>query len=298
LNLSQMLSKEVCWPKVVLPLLLICFLPYLSLAENIIFSSYISKNWEIWMIEPDGTNLTQLTHSPQEEKSPAWSSDRKKIAYATNEGEIWIIEIGGEPKKLSYLPKNCAQPTWSPDGEKIAFVSYSFEKGIENSDIWIADLTEQKAFKLIELPGTQKDPDWSPDGNFIVYTTGYCGPGRRLIEEIWVIDIKSKVKRPLVSNRACNIEPDWSPDGEWIAFASDKTGDMEIYIVDKYGKNLRQLTHNKAYDVHPVWSPDGSKICFVSTRTGKLDIFIMDRDGKNIRQLTNFPNSDNKEPDW
>lgn len=70
------------------------------------------------------------------------------------------------------------------------------------------------------------------------------------------------------------------------------------YIVDKYGENLRQLTHNKAYDVHPVWSPDGSKICFVSTRTGKLDIFIMDRDGKNIRQLTNFPNSDNKEPDW
>jgi len=267
---------------------------------KIAFSSYTSKNWEIWAINPDGTNPVQLTNTASEEQYPAWSADGSKIAFATSEGEIWIGEPGKEFQKIPSLPKNCTHPAWSPDGAKIAFTAYTFAEGKEESDLHIASLQQGKVHKLMEQEGVQRHPAWSPDGSTIVYSVGYWGTVGTPIEDLWIVDSKGTNPRRLVSTNGSNTQPEWSPDGNWIAFASDRTGNMEIWIVDKYGKNPKRLTNDKAYDADPSWSPDGSRICFVSTRSGKLDLWIMDRDGANLHQLTGFSKSkgDSKEPHW
>lgn len=271
-----------------------------ALLGKIAFSSYISRNWEIWIVDPDGTNPIQLTHTAHEEQYPAWSSDGSKIAYATNEGEIWIAETGKELQKIPNLPRNCTHPAWSPDGTEIVFTSYTFKEGKEDSDLWIADLKQRKVRKLMEQEGIQRNPAWSPDGSTIVYTSAYRGNRGRPIEDLWVVDANGINPRCLVANNSSNIQPDWSPDGRRIAFATDQTGNMEIWMVGKDGKNARQLTYDKAYDADPNWSPDGSKICFVSTRGGKMDIWVMDSDGGNLKQLTGLSDlqADSKEPDW
>jgi len=267
---------------------------------KIVFSSYMSGNWQIWAIDPRKRDVLQLTHIPHEAHYPALSPDGRRLVYATNEGEIWLMEIGGNPQKLSNLPKNCTHPSWSPDGSKIAFIRYSFQYGKEDGDICIVELKHAKVWKLLDQKGVQKYPAWSPDGSNILYTTGYRVSPSKIIEELWLIKSNGIKPRILVSNKFSNIQPDWSPNGQKIAFASDQSGNMEIWIVDKDGKNARNLTQNKAYDADPSWSPDGSKICFVSTRGGKMDIWIMDSDGGNVKQLTGFSDSiaESKEPDW
>jgi TolB protein len=272
---------------------------YYSLGK-IAFSSYMSENWEIWAINPDGTNPVQLTNTASEKQYPAWSAGGSKIAFATSEGEIWIGEPGKEFRKIPSLPKNCTHPAWSPDGAKIAFTAYTFTEGKEESDLYIAFLQQGKVHKLMEQEGVQRHPAWSPDGSLIVYSVGYWGTVGTPIEDLWIVDSVGTNPRRLVSKNGSNTQPEWSPDGDWIAFASDRTGNMEIWIVDRYGKNQKRLTNDKAYDADPSWSPDGSKICFVSTRSGKLDLWIMDRDGTNPHQATGLSNSkgDNKEPQW
>lgn len=265
---------------------------------KIIFSAYIKGSWQIWSLNPEGGNLSQITHTPQDVHSPALSYNNDKLAYATNEGEIWILEEGQKLQKILTPSQKCAHPAWSPDGIKIAFVCFSFINGQEESDIWITNIKEKRYSKLFDAFGIQKDPEWSPDGKSIVYVSGYWNQSGGLIEELWVWSIESNNKRPLIVNDACNIHPSWSPDGEWIAFASDKTGNMEIWVINRFGKNDKQLTRNKAYDADPCWSPDGAKICFASTRGGKMDIWLMDKDGKNVRQLTNVSEGDCKDPYW
>ena len=267
---------------------------------KIAFSSYMSESWQIWEINPDGTDSVQLTNTACEKQYPAWSADGSKIAFATSEGQIWIGEPGKEFRKIPSLPKNCTHPAWSPDSTKIVFTAYTFTEGREESDLHIAFLQQGKVHKLMEQEGVQRHPAWSPDGAAIVYSVGYWGTVGTPIEDLWIVDSVGTNRRRLVSTKGSNTQPEWSPDGNWIAFASDRTGNMEIWIVDRYGKNQKRLTNDKAYDADPSWSPDGSKICFVSTRSGKLDLWIMDRDGTNPHQATGLSNSkgDNKEPQW
>jgi len=269
-----------------------------SLEGEITFSGYLKGNWQIWSVEPDGKNLSQITHSTREVQSPVWSPDGNKLAYVTNEGEIWILEKGQKAQKIPTPSQKCGYPTWSPDGTKIAFACFSFHNGQEDSDIWMARIKEKSVDMLPELSGVQKDLDWSPDDTSIVYVTGYWSQSGELIEELWMMELPNKKTKPLLNNSACNIQPSWSPDGEYIAFASDKTGNMEIWVTGKNGKNKKQLTHHKAYDADPCWSPDGSKICFVSTRGGKMAIWLMDKNGENVRQVTNVSEGDCKDPCW
>lgn len=118
---------------------------------------------------------------------PAWSPDRGKIAYADNEGEIWIKEKDKVPQKIEGTPERCNHPSWSPNGSKIVFVCYSFINRKEDSDIWIADLKQDKVWKLMEQEGIQSYPAWSPDGLTITYTRGYRISSDKIIEELWLV---------------------------------------------------------------------------------------------------------------
>jgi TolB protein len=265
--------------------------------ERITFSSYISKNWQIWSIDPDGKNLTQLTNTEQDFHYPAWSPDRTNIAFVDSEGAVWIMEMGNKPQKLKdlqklqNLPPDCNHPAWSPNGDKIAFVCYTFDNRKEDSDIWIADLKKGTVKKLMTQDNIQSFPAWSPDGKNIVYISGYRVSSSKIIEALWLVNSDGTNPRPLIYDEFYNIQPAWSPDGNKIAFASSRSGNMDIWVADKDGRNVRQLTFDKSYDADPSWSSDGSKMCFTSTRSGQMEIWVMDSNGENPKQLTGLTGS-------
>jgi hypothetical protein len=70
--------------------------------QKIVFMSNRNGNWDIYTINPDGSDLQQLTEEPAEDGLPTWSPDGKAIAYvsrADGEWAIWATTPDGRERR-------------------------------------------------------------------------------------------------------------------------------------------------------------------------------------------------------
>jgi len=61
--------------------------------KRIAFQSNRDGNFDLYVMDKNGSNLTQLTNSPDTEVSPAWSPDGKRIAFVADQGRVENIYV-------------------------------------------------------------------------------------------------------------------------------------------------------------------------------------------------------------
>ncbi len=75
-----------------------------STTDTIVYQSRVDGNWNLYLIEADGSNRRQLTDDPAIEGLPVWSPDGQWVAYLSNQGDNWgIWIIGGNGQKSRQL---------------------------------------------------------------------------------------------------------------------------------------------------------------------------------------------------
>ncbi|MBI4187080.1 MAG: PD40 domain-containing protein [Chloroflexi bacterium] len=256
-----------------------------SAEGKIAFSSDRDGNFEIYVMDADGTNLRRLTNNSVRDYDPAWSPDATKIAfdrYWPGDGEIHVMNADGTNEiQLTHNTVLDYLPAWSPDGTKIAFVSA--RDG--DYEIYVMNADGNNQTRITYNPGGDWAPDWSPDGKQITFMAGDAA-------EIYVMNADGSGRTRLTYATGNDYTPKWSPDGAKILFASYRDGNWEIYVMNADGGNQTRLTSNSADDADPVWSPDGSKIAFSSTRDGNWKIYVMNADGSDQTRLTTGPGAD------
>ena len=119
---------------------------------KIAFQSVRNGNWEIYVMDPDGSNVIQLT----DEKTslswePVWSPDGNKLAFTSDRDGDWDIYVmdsdGSNVIQLTQHAKTDVSPVWSPEGDKIAFASSRSNLGF--FEIFIVDVEDKE---IIEGP--------------------------------------------------------------------------------------------------------------------------------------------------
>ena len=94
---------------------------------QVAFSSSRAGNYEIYVMDSDGSNPRRLTDHPAEDWFPSWSPDGRHIAYVSGrDGNYAIYAIGSDgsnPRNLTNDSYRHYYPSWSPDGRHIAFVT-------------------------------------------------------------------------------------------------------------------------------------------------------------------------------
>ncbi|KGK97714.1 hypothetical protein LI82_08005 [Methanococcoides methylutens] len=136
--------------------------------------AYLSKtagNYDIWTMNPDGSENRQITDSSSNEGAPSWSPEGDMLVYSL-EGKIWTVDPDNRVPKLlrndNFVNTN---PVFNPDGTKIAFVS----DRSGNSDIWVMNSNGVGIEQVTFENSTQEHPAWSPEGDKIAFSSNEGG---------------------------------------------------------------------------------------------------------------------------
>jgi TolB protein len=254
---------------------------------KIVFSALKDGNWDLWIMDSDGSNPVQLTRTPIDERSPCVSNDGERILYGTSEGCLRLMDVNGHTDEKILLPDGYYNnPVWLNDME-ILFVTYIFKADKyevkDDSSLMIFDLdrevSKSNPFVLIEQTGMQDWPSISPQGG-LIYISSVQGPNQKITQEIWKYDLIAQDGSQITLMNANSIHPRWSPDGKEIVFASNKTGNFEIWKLNITTGNTIRLTNADCTNKEPCWSPDGKDIIFVSDRRGHNEIWKMSSAGE------------------
>ena len=72
--------------------------------QKIAFMSRRDGNWEIYIINTDGSDLERLTDDPADDGLPTWSPDDNVVAFVSDRGGSWAVwamtPIGNDQRKL------------------------------------------------------------------------------------------------------------------------------------------------------------------------------------------------------
>ena len=274
------------------------------------------SNWEIIMVNADGSNMVNLTNTPDvDEHYPHASPDGTKILFVAIEGEgrrnqkrnVYYMNVDGTGK--TKVAENAYQPAWSGDGRSIAYLKGEYER-------YNSSMTANEGLVMYDVAtGASRDHpedglrmlynlNWSPDGSWFIATSRTGRRGNILVDAS-----RSGIRSLDISG----CRPDISPNGSQVAWGRT---DQELRIAtfspssrDNTAPNQKPVVavdrDKKVY--HVDWSPDGKYLAFSygSSRGGQAvgqnatgwNISVLDiATGKWVQVTTD--GNHNKEPDW
>ena len=239
-----------------------------------------ARDGDIFTMDPDGSNVVQLTANTDLNFSPKWSPDGTKLVFASigDSGFSDILVMNADGSGVSNLTAGTTfdvAPTWSPDGGKIAWLSNRSGNGNQvhamNTDG--SGVVEITSFD----PGGGGisslffDIDWSSSGKIVYGST----------DGLWVMNPDGSG----LTSLGAGVEPNWAPDGSKIVFATAALG---IGVMNADGSGVVMFPF---LGQEPGFSPDGNKITFVG-----LSIDVVNADGSGRTTIDDSAGSN--QPDW
>ena len=252
--------------------------------EKIAFSSNRDGNWEIYLMNPNGSRQERLTRNNALDHSPVWSPNGEQILFTSDRDgvrDLYVMDAdGSHVRRVFGKPAVRIEPTWSPDGERIAFHAETPRWSIQTATIHGGDV---KQVALAEWHGG--NPSWSANGKEIAFVRNVGGTHRIFIVNLGSGDIRTFLPK----KQSLLYTPSWAPEGGKLAFCWYRWGvrdNSAIFVANRNGSHLRQIS-KRASGAYPAWSPDEDKIVYVEANIeGDRQIFVVDVKTGSETQLT------------
>src|SRR2546427_168829 len=161
---------------------------------------------ELFVMDYDGYNRRRLTFDASLNLAPAWSPDRRRLAFVSyrkgNDPRIEELDlITGARRPLVAFPGLNITPEWSPSGEELAFATS--KDG--NSEIYKVDKYGKRFERLTDHGAADLAPAWSADGRHVAFSS--TRNGRR---DIYMINTDGTGLERLTTGGTSNEDPAWS----------------------------------------------------------------------------------------
>jgi Tol biopolymer transport system component len=319
---SQQEPNEIKYARTPLPAsaLNLKDIPYKIVYETYVITQGV-PNWELFMINADGSNPVNLTNTPYlDELYPHVSPDGRKICYIVDEGtnrrnkvrSVYYMNVDGTNRVL--VARNGRESCWGPDSRSIAYLKGEFDT-YSTSEYATAGLViyDTQTGTSRSHPNSNLEHlyaiCWSPDGKWFL---GVVKGNSQYSDAILAIEADDTKVYDLAKWGVKGCRPDFSSDGkmmtwgetDWdlcIAKIDFNEPEPKVMNIRKYAGCERNC---KVY--HVDFSPDCKYITFsygpssggqnMGGFAPGWNICVTDISGKWV-QITTDGNHD-KEPDW
>ena len=211
-----------------------------------------TAEWELYVVDADGTNVRRLTTNTSSDRSPTWSPDGSQLAFLRDHA-VWIMDVQrGRERRVT---QGVESVSWSPDGRWLALT-----RGSDGSIILVRpDGTGRhriaRSSYYRDKLGVGEAVDWTPGGR-IVYVASNL--------ELATMTPVGTGRRPL-AKRTTGHQPAWSPDGRWVAVKSWSPDGLDLWSANGLRRRVLTRSVDPVHDLDPDWQP----VCAVQgTPTG------------------------------
>lgn len=214
---------------------------------------------DIYTIQLNGENRTNLTQHPADDTWPAWSPDGEQIAFSSDRDgsfDIWLMnDDGSNPTKVTSTALQEFRPVWSPDGAHIMFVANNGDKDMasryKNLDLYVVRLEDGYVTQLthddLEIRGY--GGSWSPDGTRIIFAAKPTNGKQDAETELYLLRFgKSGHPIPISSERFFGASPFWIAEYDIVLFSResrDNTDDSRGFY------RINPVTGEKSFLIYP-----------------------------------------------
>lgn len=284
-------------------------LPKAPETAKIVFTSRRDGNFEIYSMNPDGSDQINLTQHRAKDAAPVWSPTGEQILFTSDRGgieDLYLMDADGTNVRQVFKKLIGREfPTWSPDGKALVYHRF------HTFSIYTASSDGKDEKKLVD--GLW--PVWSPNGFEIAFLASKFvwaenGNLRAPNVRVQIINLQTHVEEILLPAKIGMVDPAWAPDSAQIAFSwtgRQEKGLLEdkevrhpvgIYVVNRDGSGLRKIIDaGDAESVFsPTWSPHGNELMYHKRVRGVAQLFKIALGGGVPKQLTH--RGDNFRADW
>jgi Tol biopolymer transport system component len=241
---------------------------------KIVFSSLAGNHLNISVVDPDGSNQTQLTVNAGDNYTPCTSPDGHVIVFSSNRTgsfNLWRMNAddGSDLRQLTFSDGNF-YPACSPDGRWIAFENQSNNA----SSVWRIPIEGGQPEQLTDVYARM--PSISPDGQFIACRY-YVEAGRQGIGIIPAHGGQPVRRLPIPVMEWQRVQ--WTADAGALTYIDTAKGVSNIWSYDLNTGSSKQLTSFTDKEIFSyAWSPDYKQFaCERGTRSNDVTIITYQR---------------------
>ena len=269
--------------------LLIIFCSLLScsqMEERILFSSSRNGNSDIFLMKPDGSEITSITKSEAEEWGPVWVSQTEISFLRQQDERIDLVKLDlvtGEETLLQH-PPNCLIDdknfVYNSKGTSALYVCdgnvYQLSPDFERPKNLTMNMTGRAAYV-----------DWAGREKF-VFTSNAAGNNNIYTMGLGYASSYEPIRLTLGDSN--DERASISPDGWLMVYSSDQfeKGNQDIVLMDLTNGKVTNLSQSPGTELIARWSQNGEKVYYGSNKDGNWELYSYTlASGETIRLTTN-----------
>lgn len=224
--------------------------------NKLVYGSQRSDNVDIWMLDINGKNKTQLTNEPRTDNYAVVTPDSRYIVFLSDRSghsNIWRMDMdGNNPKQLTNGISHI-NPVITPDSKTIIYSSWT--NNVYN--LWKVPVEGGQAVKLSNV--RLKNFEISPDGRLLAGVHPNKNTSGNNIVTLTIEGGEPKIINNIHSPDFSTVK--WSPDGKALTYSRTIKGVSNIWSSPIDGGEPKQLTSFTSDRIFRfAWSPDGKQL--------------------------------------